>query len=85
MNFFLRCCTACKSDLIGEIASSYGFKSISIAMRQASSVRKISVSFRKTTPPFKGWTDGSAVVMLSRNPATMRIFILSGYLTQIRL
>jgi len=76
VNSFLRCSTVCKSVLIVEIASSYGFKSISIAMRQTSSVRKISVSFRNTALPFKDWTDGSAVVMLSRHPGTMRISIL---------
>jgi len=45
-------------------------------MRQESSVRKIFVSFRNTTLPFKGWTDRSAVVMLSRHPVTMKIYIL---------
>jgi len=45
-------------------------------MRQESSVRKIFVSFRNKTLLFKGWTDGSAVVMLSRHPVTMRIYIL---------
>jgi len=49
-------------------------------MRQESSVRKIFVSFRNTTLPFKGWTDESAVVMLSRHPVTMRIYILAAIL-----
>jgi len=73
---FLRCSTAIRSALMMEIASSYGFRSIWIAMRQESSVRKISISFRNTTLPFKGWADGSAVVTLSMHPITMRIYIL---------
>ena len=39
-------------------------------------VSKKNISFRNTTLPFKGWTDGSAVVTLSMHPVTMRIYIL---------